>query len=125
MPRAALSLARPSKSIFSPKPRSAKRTAPPPAPWARDRQSGEMTSLWDLEMRLDLVQSHLSLLVPGTDVSSLERRAAQSMAAVARCRRCEFGPEMRSLLELKIRALEQDVAAGMDDASSAPFSFFH
>jgi hypothetical protein len=96
-----------------------------PAPWACDRESGEMPSLAALEMRVDIVQNHLDLLSARANVADLERRAAQSMAAIARCRRCEFGPEMRSLLELKIRALEQDVAVGMDEASSDVFLFFH
>jgi hypothetical protein len=75
-------------------------------------------------MRVALLQEHLALLDSNEATADLERRAAQCLAALDRCGRCDFGPEMRSFLEMKILKLEHELSLSLHGGASAIFSFF-
>ncbi len=82
------------------------------------------TALDALEMRVDLTQARLAQLERSTAIAALERRACQSRAAIVHCRRLDFEPELRELLELKICAMEEDLALLLDEDLPASVEFF-
>jgi hypothetical protein len=90
----------------------------------RARLGCKIVSLASLELRVEAVQEQLAAVDPEGTTASLRARSRQLCAAVAQCRKSEFSPELKGLLEMKVQAIEDELALLAGQSVRGTSAFF-